>query len=179
MRAGHRTPRFFLCALWRDSGIGSWPLRIPAFYSTAHRREIELRAIDTVNIDDVQSERDHGYQGESATEGYFEGKRTREARGGWFSYQLKVAPGQPVTLVCAYRGSEGRRRTFDILVDGEKIATESLEYHPTEQLDREYPLPDALTRGKDRVTIKFQAQAQATAGAVIDLRTVAGGPPRQ
>jgi hypothetical protein len=96
----------------------------------------------------------------------------REARGGWFAYQLKVAPDRPATIVCAFRGSEGRRRSFDILVDGEKIASDTLEYHPTEQLDREYAVPEALTRGKNTITVKFQAQGDATAGALIDVRTV-------
>jgi DUF1680 family protein len=139
----------------------------------ARRKEIDRRALDAVNIDDAQSEKAHGYQGENATEGYFEGRRTREARGGWFSYQLKVVPDQPITLVCAYRGSEGRRRTFDVIVDGQKIVTESLEYHPTEQLDREYLLPAEITRGKNQITVRFQAQAPSTAGAVIDVRTAA------
>src|SRR5213076_638429 len=130
---------------------------------------IERRTLDAVIVDQAQSEEAHGYQNENAADGYFEGQRTREARGGWFSYQLKVAAGQPITLACAYRGSEGRRRAFDILVDGEKVAAESLEYHPTERLDREYVLPDALTRGKDRITVRFQAQPQATAGAVIEV----------
>ena len=85
---------------------------------------------------------------------------------------MKVSQDGPVTLVCAYRGSEGRRRVFDILVDGEKIATETLEYHPTEQLDKEYTIPESLTRGKDHVTVKFQAHQDTTAGALIDLRTV-------
>ncbi len=101
---------------------------------------------------DANSERDHRYKGENATEGYFEGRRTREARGGWFSYSLKVPADRAVTLVCTYRGSEGRRRSFDVMVDGEKVAAESLEYHPTEELDREYAIPESLTRGKDHVT---------------------------
>ena len=141
----------------------------------ARRKEIDRRTLDAVVAGDAQSERDHAYQNENATEGDFEGRRTREARGGWFSYTLKSSPDQRVTLVCAYRGSEGRRRSFDVIVDGRTIATESLEYHPTEQLDREYVLPADLTRGKDTITVKFQAQAPSTAGAVIDLRTVAGG----
>ena len=119
----------------------------------------------------------HAYRSENATEGYFEGRRTREARGGWFSYALKVVPDQPVTLVAAYRGSEGRRRSFDVIVDGRTIATESLEYHPTEQLDREYALPAELTRGKSQITVKFQAQAPSTAGALIDVRTVTAPHP--
>jgi DUF1680 family protein len=138
----------------------------------ARRKEVERTAIDVVNVDDAQDEIAHGYANESATDGYFEGRRTREARNGWFSYQLKVVPDRPVTLVCAYRGSEGRTRTFAVIVDGQTIATESLEYHPTEQLDREYVLPETLTRGKERVTVKFQSQPQTTAGAVIDVRTV-------
>ena len=36
----------------------------------------------------------------------------------------------PVALVALYRGSEGRRRVFDVLVDGTPIATETLPYHP-------------------------------------------------
>jgi hypothetical protein len=136
------------------------------------RKEHERRTIDVVRVDDAQSERDHGLESNGATDGYFEGRRTREARGGWFSYRLKIVPGQPVALVCTYRGSEGRRRVFDILVDGEKVATEALEYHPAEELDREYALPEPLTRNKREVTVRFQAQTDATAGALIDARTV-------
>ena len=99
--------------------------------------------------------------------------RTREARDGWFSYDVKVTPDRPAAIVATYRGGEGRRRSFDVFVDGTKLAAESLEYHPTEALDREYALPIDLIRGKDRVTVKFQAQPQATAGALIELRTVA------
>jgi len=136
------------------------------------RKEFERRAIDSVVVDQAQSEQAHALQSENASDGYFEGKRTRESRGGWFSYQVKVPPDRPVTLVCGYRGSEGRRRVFDILVDGEKIATETLEYHPTEQLDKEYAIPESLTRGRDRVTVKFQAHQDTTAGALIDVRTL-------
>jgi len=61
---------------------------------------------------------------------------------------------------------------FDVLVDDQKIATESLEYHPADALDREYALPEAVTRGKSRVTVRFQAQRDTTAGALIELRTI-------
>jgi DUF1680 family protein len=142
------------------------------------RKDIDARAFDRIVVNDANSERDHEYKGENATEGYFEGRRTREARGGWFSYVLKVPADRAVTLACTYRGSEGRRRAFDVMVDGEKIAAESLEYHPTEELDREYTIPEPLTRGKDHVTVKFQARDQSTAGAVLEIRTSAAGAPR-
>lgn len=53
-----------------------------------------------------------------------------------------------------------------------KVAAENLEYHPTEELDREYTLPVAVTRGKERITVRFQAEGQSTAGALIEVRTV-------
>ncbi len=164
-----------------------WTVLSPAEWTTrkseiaaaeARRKDIDARAIDTVVVNDANSERDHDYKGENATEGYFEGRRTREARGGWFSYVLKVPADRAVTLVCTYRGSEGRRRSFDVMVDGAKVATESLEYHPTEELDREYTIPESLTRGKDHVTVRFLAQEQSTAGAVLEVRTSAAAAPR-
>lgn len=158
---------------WEVYSPAAWTARTSAAAAAAsRRRNAEQRTIDNVAVDDAQSEREHDLQNENATDGYFEGRRTREARSGWFSYRVKVAADRPTTLVCTYRGSEGRRRVFDILVDGEKVATEALEYHPTEQLDRQYSIPEALTRGKDRVTVTFQAQADTTAGALIELRTV-------
>jgi hypothetical protein len=138
----------------------------------ARRKEVEGRTLDAVTIGDAQSERDHGFQGENSNQGGYEGRRWRAARNGWFSYQLKVIPDKPMILVCTYRGSEGPRRAFDILVDGEKVATQTLEIHPTEFFDFEYPLPESLTRGKERITVKFQAHPEAIAGAVFDVRIV-------
>jgi DUF1680 family protein len=140
--------------------------------AAARRRSIEKRTVDAVVLDEEQSESAHAFAGENTNEGSFEGRRWREARQGWFSYDLKVSPGVPVTLVCVYRGSGGRRRSFDILVNGERIATETLEYHPTEYFDREYQVPERLTRGRSRVTVRFQALPDATAGSVFEVRTV-------
>ncbi|MDW8167184.1 MAG: glycoside hydrolase family 127 protein [Acidobacteriota bacterium] len=145
----------------------------------ARRREIERLTVDAVNLNDPQSEQAHRFQGENTNEGYFEGRRWRAARNGWFSYELKVAPDRPVLLVCTYRGSEGPPRVFDIFVEGEKIATERLEIHPTELFDKEYPIPERLTRGKERIVVKFQAHPNAIAGAVFDVRTVAQEGQRQ
>ena len=139
--------------------------------SESHRAEIERRTLDAVNINDPQSEAAHNLQQQnSPNTGVFQGKRVREARNGWFSYDLKVLPDKPMLLVCTFIGSEGRRRAFDILVDGEKVATEQLEIHPTELFDKEYKLPEQLTLGKQKITVKFQALPNSTAGQVFDVR---------
>jgi DUF1680 family protein len=158
---------------WNVYSTAEWEKRRAELAArVARRADLETRTVDVVNADSSSVEKSHNLQGENTTEGYFEGRRLREARNGWFSYVLRVSPEKPVTLACAYRGSEGRQRIFDVIVEGEKIATQTLEINPTERLDYEYPLPERLTRGKDRITVKFLAATGATAGGVIEVRTV-------
>jgi len=140
--------------------------------AAARRKEIVQSTRDSVVVGESQSERDHNLQGENTIDGNFDGRKWRAARNGWFSYDLRVAPDKPVVLVCTYRGSEGRKREFDVLVDGQKIATQLLEIHPTELFDVEYPLPESLTRNKEKITVKFQAKPDAFAGSVLDVRVV-------
>jgi DUF1680 family protein len=137
----------------------------------ARRKEIEDNTIDFVKIADAQSEREHNLAGEKIFDGAFEGQRWREARdGGWFSYDLKVDPDKPMTLVFRFRGSEDRRRNFDILVEGEKVGSSELGLHLGEFFDVEYVLPEKLTRAKQRITVKVQAQPNGLAGGVYDVR---------
>jgi hypothetical protein len=130
------------------------------------------RVIDTVDLDSPASEQVHGFRADQTTQPEFEGRLGRETRAGWFSYELAVAADTPVALVALCRGSEGRRRVFDVLVDGASIATETLPYHPTEWLERTYPIPEALTRGKQRVTVRFQPAADALTASVFEVRVV-------
>ncbi|HEY3136735.1 MAG TPA: beta-L-arabinofuranosidase domain-containing protein [Blastocatellia bacterium] len=152
---------------WKVYTAGEWEKRKAEIAAhEARRKEIETRTVDAVTAGAAQSERDHNYKGERTNQG----GRFREARDGWFSYELKISPDKPMTLACTYRGSEGRLRAFDILVDGEKIGSQTLEIHPTELFDFEYPIPEALTRGKQHITVRFEAHKDATAGALIDVR---------
>jgi uncharacterized protein len=138
----------------------------------ARRTSVAARTIDVVDVSDDASEQAHHYQGQGTSEGFVEQRRWRDARNGFVSYELKVARDEPVTLVATYRGGEGQRRTFDVLVDGEKVASETLAYHPAELMDREYAIPAALTRGKDKITVRLVPQSNARTGGVIELRTV-------
>ena len=167
---------------WKTYTPGGWETHQTALAATAaRRREIEGTTIDTVDLGSDASEQAHAFAGEGASQPIFEGRRGRVARQGgrdaargWFSYRLKVNPDAPATLVCTYRGGEGQRRVFDIVVDGERVATETLSYHPTELLDVEYAIPEALTRGKDHVTLRFQPHADASTAEVFEVRVIAG-----
>jgi len=135
------------------------------------RKAYEARIVDEVQPGEQQPETDHSFKGENTAAGEFHGRKWRDARGGWFSYELKVVPDKPMVLACAYWGSDGGKREFDILVNGEKVATEKLAKNkPGEFFDVEYPIPAKLIAGKQRVTVKFQAHPQAIAGGVFELR---------
>jgi len=160
-------------AYWRTYGPADWETRKAELrLLEARRKEVENLTIDTVDTGSADSEAAHHYQGENATQPDFDDRRGREARNGWFSYDVTVTPDRPVTLVCTFRGSEGRRRIFDILVDGQKAATVTLPYHPAELLDMEYAVPETMSRGKQKVTVRFQAHADAATAAVFEVRVV-------
>jgi len=130
---------------------------------------LRARAIDTVDIGQAASEKKHDLQGDKTSAGEHAGKNYRHAPdGGWFSYRMKVLPDKPVEILCTYWGSDGAGRTFDVLVDGTKIATEKLAgKHPGQFFDQTYAVPADLTKGKDSVVIKFQAQPNNFAGGVF------------
>ena len=76
-------------------------------------------------------------------------------------------------LCCSYWGSETGPRTFDILVDGIKIATQSLQNDkPGEFFDVTYAIPPEVTRGKNKITIRFQGQPGNMAGGFYGVRVI-------
>ena len=147
-----------------------------AAYEAEIRRqeEIERRTIDVVRVGEQQSEKDHNFQGDNTGVGENDSHKFRDApNGGWFSYDLTCDPLQPVQLICTYNGSDGGKREFDILVNGVKIARESLKSEkPKTYIDHVFNLPPELTKGKLVITIRFQALPENIAGALFGCRLV-------
>jgi hypothetical protein len=136
----------------------------------------EMNVVDEVRPGEQQSETDHQLQGGDTQSGDFYGRKWRHASD-WFSYEVKVLPGQPAQLVCTFWGGDVGQRKFDILVDGKIIGTQSLNNNrPGEFFDAVFPLPAAMTPGKDKVTVKFSAQPGNLAGGVFDVRVLRAQP---
>jgi hypothetical protein len=133
------------------------------------RRKREERFFDHV-VPDAESETAHNLQGERTGSGPFGNKAWRHAiNGGWWSWDMKVLPDTQMTMACTYWGSDVGQRTFDILVDSEVIATQSLDRSkPGEFFDVEYALPMELTKGKEKVTVRFHAREGNFAGGVFE-----------
>jgi hypothetical protein len=144
----------------------------------AARREAERQAaylarmIDAVELGDSASEEAHAMRGEGTHSGTHLGRPWRDAVGGWFEYRLRVSLDGPTTLLCTYWGSDVAR-VFDVLVDGQKLATQELARNvPNEFFDVEYPIPPGLTEGKDLVVVRFVAHPGSTAGGVFGCATL-------
>lgn len=136
------------------------------------QKELAARTTDFFQPGEMQPERDHDVQSKNSDDGEFAGRKFRHAwDGGWFSFEMKVDSAATNELVCTWWGSESGERNFDILVDGTKIASQKLlKNQPLKFWDANYPIPVALTRGKEKVTIKLQAQPGNFAGALYGSR---------
>jgi DUF1680 family protein len=136
----------------------------------ARKKAVEKRLVDRVAIGEAESEKGHNLQAEKSESGEFRGERFREAfAGGWFSYDLKVLPDKPMVLLGRYWGSD-TGRTFDILVEGKKISTQTVNVNfPGDFFDVEYKILLELTRGKEKITVKYQAPSEGAAGGLYGL----------
>ena len=129
------------------------------------------RITDKVIIGKKSSEDEHQMKGVSTNTG---GPNTwRDAsNGGWFSYTVAVNPDKQMELVLTYSSTDGGNREFEILVDNKKIAEQKLRAETfSAWIDKVYPIPFELTKGKKTVTVKVQALPGKIAGGVFGLRT--------
>jgi len=145
----------------------------------ARQKELEARTVDEIHPGEEQNERDHNLQGDKTASGDFSDRKWRHATdGGWFSYDVKVLPDQPQELSVTYWGSDGGNRVFDIFVKNAKVATQRLQNNrPGKFYDEVYPIPEPLTKGRNKVTIKFQAQPGAWAGGIFGLKILKTAAP--
>jgi len=158
---------------WDQFTPEQWQVREKDYAREAEkRRQIEARTVDSVNPGEEQNERDHNQKGEKSNAGDFGDHFYRDAaEGGWFSWDLKTLPDQPQNLVLTYWG-EDRGRQFDVMIDGQKLATERLTAsHPGVYFDHVYPLPATLTKGKQKVTLRIQG-SNTWAGGVFGVRVM-------
>jgi hypothetical protein len=140
------------------------------------RKRLVARRVDEVLIGDKQSEAAHGLHGERTQAGAHLGRWWRHATdGGWFRYTLRVLPDQPMTLHCTFWGSDSGNRTFDILVDDRKLATQTLDRNrPDAFFEVDYEIPPTMTEGKQQVTVTFRGHPGHFAGGVFGCAILLG-----
>lgn len=154
-----------------------WKVEEAAFLAEqARARDIAERSVDVMHLGEMQAERDHALTSEVSWPTSYRGRNGREARsGGFMEFTMKTRPG-PLVLQATYWGDE-RGRLFDILVDNVKIATQKLEKErPGKFVDIEYPVPLALTKGKESIKIRVVPAEGRTAGPIFGFRLFTAAP---
>jgi hypothetical protein len=138
------------------------------------QKETEEKTIDNFRIGEMQPERDHNLK--ASERSYVSdaiGRMGREARrDNYFSFEMKTQQISNCNLLLTYIGDD-KDRKFDILVEGVKIATEEWKGGKTGKFyDVEYKIPEELLRGKEKVTVRIEANYGKTAGRVFGARIV-------
>lgn len=165
-----------------------WPVaekgspRLAEFQQAEERwtRELDRVLLYTNDANHKCSERLHNIKGKDASCGAIPSTSIiyrHCSPGGWFEWTLKSLPDAPVSLLCTYWGSDVGR-TFDVLVNGELLKTESLNnLNPGKLVDVEYSIPAKLTKGKDTLTVTFKANHDTMGGGVFGIATLQGDTP--
>ncbi|MGQ1890937.1 beta-L-arabinofuranosidase domain-containing protein [Thermophagus sp. OGC60D27] len=132
---------------------------------------LEKRTIDEVAPGEQQPETEHNFKGEKTESGVFQNRHWRHASQ-WFSYDLNDADREAQSLRVTYWGKD-TGRNFDILINGEKIASVVLDGSLGDGfVDVDYTIPDALTDKNSNgiITVRFQADEGSVAGGIYYVR---------
>jgi DUF1680 family protein len=136
------------------------------------QRQLEAATVAFLQPGEMQPERDFNQQGENTSVARLNQRTGRTGRG-WFSFDLPVDPSRPNVIVVTYHADSRRPRTFDILADGQALASERFDVSSENRfVDREYALPANAIQGKQKITLRFQATGGNDIAAVFGIRVV-------
>jgi hypothetical protein len=141
----------------------------------ARAARMEFATMGRVVMGDAESEKAANYQSEPKERPVGRGRRANRAGSGWFSYDLRVDGSVPNVLAVTYfndRGLPAPRGNFSILVDGTRVAAYAPNVAKVGFYEAEYVVPPALTLGKQKVTVRFEADSGSRIVAVYGVRVV-------
>ncbi|MFZ4559870.1 MAG: beta-L-arabinofuranosidase domain-containing protein [Saprospiraceae bacterium] len=157
---------------WDIMSEETWKKREEEYLKNqVYKKLLEEKSVDHLVFGDERMETLHQLNGSGSNVGRHQDRSYRQAeRGGWFSCRLKTDPESPMMLEAEYWGGFTGSKTFDILVDGQKVATEDISGKAEGRfLQVKYPLPPALTLGKREVEVRFEPHSGHRAGPVFTL----------
>jgi uncharacterized protein len=168
-------------SMHRRTYAAYWDVLTPAELTTRAReltaerervRAFDAATITSVTIGDRESEKSFNQQGVETSVIRTDGRSGRRAIR-WFSYDLPVNGQTMVTLVATYNSDQRRPRSFDVLIDGQKVASESQPQSSVSKFyEKEYVVPAELMRHKDKLTVRFEATGGLEVTPVFGVRLI-------
>ncbi|BCM94330.1 hypothetical protein IAD21_06237 [Abditibacteriota bacterium] len=136
------------------------------------QRRLEAATVGFAQPGQMQPERDYNQLGEETEPARVMGRAGRRGKR-WFSFDMPVDEAHPMKLILTFNSEEWRTRTFDVLVDGQKVSDQTIERKlPGVFYDVEIPLPATIIEGKKKVTVRFQATKGNEIAAIFGIRMV-------
>ncbi|PWT95511.1 MAG: hypothetical protein C5B55_01185 [Blastocatellia bacterium] len=173
----YRLHRRMYALYWDLYTNDTWKTRLDGLArERAKQQQLEASTIAFVQPGDAQSEKSANQQGEDTSLDRMMGRSSRRGKK-WFAYDLSFDSSQPVALVVTYNSEERGKRTFDVLVDDQKIGSQVIERSPPGSavgsfFNVEYKVPAEMLKDKKKVTVKFQALGGNEIAAVYSVRLV-------
>jgi hypothetical protein len=143
-------------------------------YAAEQKRQLNLTqaSMGALTTIDAGAESAFAPQGEETTIIRTEGRPGRRSAK-WFSYSLPVDPSETASLVVTYNTDNRQPRSFDILVDGRRVADQAFPRSSVSKfVDLEYQLTGDLVLGKTAITVRFEATGGLEVAPVFAVRTV-------
>lgn len=145
--------------------------------------ELDNKTVDKVAPGEQQPEADHQMKCENSNSGTHQGEFYRDAgecsggSGGSISYLLETNSEDSLTLMVRYWGNECCTRTFDIMIDNEKLVTENIagKWKKDEFVNVKYPIPDSMVKGKKEFRLTFKAES-GMVGGIFGVRLLRNKP---
>ncbi len=172
----YQLPRRRYAIYWDVFTPQEWKKKSEAYAAEEERKKkLEASTVAFAQPGQMQTERDFNQQGEDTSPIQLLGHYGRRGSK-WFSLDLPVDTAHPMTLLVTYSNEARRNGTFDVLVDGTKVGQQATERRSPEQdirfFDVEYALPPQLVKGKQKVTVRFEAADGNEISGVFGIRMI-------
>ena len=165
---------------WDLYNSDTWTKRL-AEVAAENARSKQIDSMTTVFVQpgDTQKEKEFNQQGEETSTDGTSGRRARRGKK-WFSYDLPSDSTKIPALLITYFTIERSTRTFDILVDGQRVGQQKIERSVPGSaaghfFDVEYKIPTELLKDKKKITVRFQSTGGNEIAGVYGVRLIRVG----
>jgi len=132
----------------------------------AEHAQLQASAVDMIQFGNAASEQAHTLTSDTSFAAAYRRQECRDVRGKGFVAFVMKGSTQPLALRLRFWGSDKGR--FNILINGALAVEVTVERGQViDFVDREYPLPHALTRTGQPLTFRIEPQHGDTAGPLF------------
>jgi hypothetical protein len=167
----YKLHRRWYAAYWDLIPRSEYDRRVAAVVAEKARQDrLAAATLTYVPAGDSEAEKSFRFEGDDTTIVRVDGRAGRRS-GKWFAYQIPIDGTDAAAVIVTYNSDNRRERTFDVFVDGTRIASETMAKSSVARfIDVPYILPPDLVRGRRAIEIRFEATQGNDTAVVFGIR---------